>query len=77
MDSEDYYRWHLTYYFIVCAIGGIFIYIGNKLPTYNENTGEVVTTYSLPFIVLGIVFIVLAFIGIIFFLNVDEEEEDK
>lgn len=65
MEKEDYFRWHLCYYFIISAIGGVFIYFGKNTPVYNEQTGEILKSYSTPFIILGVVLIVLSFIGII------------
>lgn len=67
MDREEYYRCHLIYYFIISAIGGVFIHFVKTIPVYNEQTGEIVKPYSLPFIIFGVMLIVISFIGMIFF----------
>lgn len=67
MNKDEIYSFHLVYYFIVSAIGGVIIYLGLKHPVYNTETAEIITPYSLPFIVFGIILIILSFIGMIFF----------
>lgn len=66
MNNEDYYRYHLIFYFVVMFIGGVFVWIGTTYPVYNE-AGVVVAVGWLPFLIIGIVLIVLAFVGMIFF----------
>ena len=72
MDREEYYRFHLIYYFLISAIGGVFIYFGKTIPVYNEQTGEIINPYTLPFIILGAMLIVISFIGMIFFNDIKE-----
>lgn len=67
MNKEDYYRLHLIYYFVILFIGIGFIITGINYPIYNELTGEVIGKGWKPFIVFGVIQIVLSFIGMVFF----------
>lgn len=67
MNADEYCGFHTAFYFIISGIGIAFVLIGLKLPVYNEMTGEVIRSYSLPFIIFGAILIFLAFIGIMFF----------
>lgn len=67
MTNEDYYGKHISFYFLVMAIGGAFIWIGKIHPVYDVETATVKTPYTPFFIVFGIILIVLSFIGLIFF----------
>lgn len=74
MNADEYCGFHTLYYFIIAGIGTIFIFLGKRLPVYDEVTAEIVKPYSPPFIILGIILIVLSFIGLIFF---SEDKEYK
>ncbi|MCQ2598185.1 MAG: hypothetical protein MJ181_10110 [Treponema sp.] len=67
MNADEYCGLHTVYYFIVSGIGLALILIARNIPTYNETTGEIIHSYSLPFIIFGAVLIILSFVGIIFF----------
>lgn len=73
MSKDEFFGFHLVYYFIISVIGGVFIYIGKRLPVYNEQTGEIIQPYSLPFIIIGCALIFLAFIGLAFFNEPNDE----
>ena len=76
MNADDYCGFHTAYYFFIAIIGIIYIFVGRIHPVYNVETGEIVSHYSAPFIVLGCILIVLAFIGLLFFCE-DKENEPK
>lgn len=67
MTDEQYFSFHTIYYFIVLGLGIIFIVIGKRLPKYDEVTGQIIRSYSIPFIVLGIALMILSMIGFIWF----------
>lgn len=75
MDADKYCSIHTCFYFVVMAIGGALIRIGFIHPIYNTETGEILTPYTLFFILIGIMFIFLAFIGLRYFSEIREDEE--
>lgn len=74
MSKEDYYRFQITLYFIVAAIGGVFIRFSFNLPVRNIDTGEILQAFSLPFFIFGIVLIFLSCLGLILFSEPREDD---
>lgn len=67
MNADEYCGLHTVYYFVIAGIGLALIFFARNIPTYNEITGEVIHSYSLPFIIFGAILIFFSFIGLIFF----------
>lgn len=76
MTRDEYYSRHILYYYIVILIGGVLIWMGAHHPVYDISTGEMIQKYSLYPIIFGSILIVLSFVGMIFFADIIEGDND-
>lgn len=73
MTRDEFYSKHTILYFIIAGIGAAFCFVGCKLPVYDEATAQIIKPYSLPFIIIGAILIILSFLGLALFCDAEND----